>query len=138
MLSLIESRLKAEQIAYEYLDGRSRKRQEKVENFQSNHHIRVFLISTKAGGTGLNLTEADYVFIVDPWWNPAVENQAVDRCYRIGQTKHVMAYRMICRDSIEEKILALQQKKQSIADSIVSVDEEKKSFDLDEVRQLFA
>ena len=138
MLSLIESRLKAEQIAYEYLDGRSRKRQEKVENFQSNHHIRVFLISTKAGGTGLNLTEADYVFIVDPWWNPAVENQAVDRCYRIGQTKHVIAYRMICRDSIEEKILALQQKKQSIADSIVSVDEEKKSFDLDEVRQLFA
>ncbi|MDO4907088.1 DEAD/DEAH box helicase [Neisseria sp.] len=138
MLSLIEGRLKDEGIAYEYLDGRTRKRQEKVENFQNSGHIRVFLISTKAGGTGLNLTEADYVFIVDPWWNPAVENQAVDRSHRIGQTKHVMAYRLICRDSIEEKILALQQKKQSIADSIVSVDEEKKSFDLDEVRQLFA
>lgn len=133
-----QGRLKDEGIAYEYLDGRTRKRQEKVENFQNSGHIRVFLISTKAGGTGLNLTEADYVFIVDPWWNPAVENQAVDRSHRIGQTKHVMAYRLICRDSIEEKILALQQKKQSIADSIVSVDEEKKSFDLDEVRQLFA
>lgn len=98
----------------------------------------MFLISTKAGGTGLNLTKADYVFIVDPWWNPAVENQAIDRSYRIGQTKHVMAYRMICKDSIEEKILQLQQSKRSVAQSIISVDEEKKSFDLDEVKDLFA
>lgn len=138
MLALIEGRLKAENIAYEYLDGQTRKRQQKVDNFQNNPEIRVFLISTKAGGTGLNLTEADYVFITDPWWNPAVENQAIDRCYRIGQTKQVMAYRMICRNSIEEKILALQQKKQGIADSLISIDNEQKTFDLEEVKQLFA
>ena len=86
----------------------------------------------------MNLPEADYVFIVDPWWNPAVENQAIDRSHRIGQNKHVMAYRMICRDSIEEKILALQERKRGIAESIISVDDEKKSFDLDEVKSLFA
>jgi SNF2 family DNA or RNA helicase len=97
----------------------------------------VFLISLKAGGTGLNLTEADYVFIVDPWWNPAVENQAIDRCYRIGQTKKVMAYRMICRDTIEEKIVALQGKKKAVASSIISIDDEKKSFDINEVKELF-
>ena len=100
--------------------------------------MRVFLISTKAGGTGLNLTEADYVFIVDPWWNPAVENQAIDRSHRIGQEKHVMAYRIICKDSIEEKILALQDKKRRIAESIISVDSDKKTFDLEEVKNLFS
>lgn len=138
MLALVEKRLQAENITYEYLDGRTRNRQERVESFQMNADIRVFLISTKAGGTGLNLTEADYVFIIDPWWNPAVENQAIDRSHRIGQNKHVMAYRMICRDTIEEKILALQQRKQGIANSIISVDDEKKSFDLNEVKNLFA
>lgn len=137
MLALIEGRLKQENIAYEYLDSQTRNRQQKVDSFQNNADVRVFLISIKAGGTGLNLTEAGYVFIVDPWWNPAVENQAVDRCYRIGQTKQVMAYRMICHDSVEEKILALQQKKQGIADSLISVDNEKKSFDLEEVKNLF-
>ena len=138
MLALIEARLQEEQISYEYLDGQTRDRQARVDSFQGNDEIRVFLISTKAGGTGLNLTEADYVFIVDPWWNPAVENQAIDRSHRIGQNKHVMAYRMICRDSIEEKILALQERKRGIAESIISVDDEKKSFDLDEVKSLFA
>lgn len=138
MLALIEGRLKTENIAYEYLDGQTRNRQEKVERFQNDDDVRVFLISTKAGGTGLNLTRADYVFIVDPWWNPAVENQAIDRCYRIGQDKHVMAYRMVCRDSIEEKILVLQQKKQHIADSLISTDNEKKTFNLEEVKTLFA
>ncbi len=138
MLALIEARLQEEQIPYEYLDGQTRDRQARVDSFQGNDEIRVFLISTKAGGTGLNLTEADYVFIVDPWWNPAVENQAIDRSHRIGQNKHVMAYRMICRDSIEEKILALQERKRGIAESIISVDDEKKSFDLDEVKSLFA
>ena len=138
MLGLIQARLDAENIPYEYLDGQTRDRKAKVENFQTNDAVRVFLISTKAGGTGLNLTEADYVFIVDPWWNPAVENQAIDRSHRIGQEKHVMAYRIICKDSIEEKILALQEKKRHIAESIISVDDEKKSFDLDEVRSLFS
>ena len=138
MLGLIQARLDAENIPYEYLDGQTRDRKAKVENFQTNDAVRVFLISTKAGGTGLNLTEADYVFIVDPWWNPAVENQAIDRSHRIGQEKHVMAYRIICKNSIEEKILALQDKKRRIAESIISVDSDKKTFDLDEVKNLFA
>ncbi len=138
MLNLIARRLDAEGIRYEYLDGQTRNRAEKVANFQSNDTVRVFLISTQAGGTGLNLTEADYVFIADPWWNPAVENQAIDRSHRIGQTKPVSAYRLICRDSIEEKIHALQQQKQTIADSIIRVDKGGgKSFDLEEVKALF-
>ncbi|MDO5090125.1 MAG: DEAD/DEAH box helicase [Cardiobacteriaceae bacterium] len=138
MLRLIETRLQAENIASEYLDGQTRNRREKVENFQENDDVRVFLISTKAGGTGLNLTSADYVFIVDPWWNPAVENQAIDRAYRIGQDKHVMAYRLICKDSIEEKILQLQERKRHIADSIISIDGEQKTFDLKTVKALFS
>ncbi len=137
MLQIIKSRLDEEHISYEYLDGQTRDRQSSVDNFQQKKDVRVFLISLKAGGTGLNLTEADYVYIVDPWWNPAVENQAIDRCYRIGQDKKVMAYRMICKDTIEEKIVMLQTKKKAVAASIISVDDEKKSFDLDEVKDLF-
>lgn len=137
MLQIIKSRLDEEHIGYEYLDGQTRDRQSSVDNFQQNKDVRVFLISLKAGGTGLNLTEADYVYIVDPWWNPAVENQAIDRCYRIGQDKKVMAYRMICKDTIEEKIVTLQTKKKAVAASIINVDDEKKSFDLDEVKDLF-
>jgi SNF2 family DNA or RNA helicase len=137
MLQIIKTRLDEEHISYEYLDGQTKDRQARVNNFQENKEVRVFLISLKAGGTGLNLTEADYVYIVDPWWNPAVENQAIDRCYRIGQNKKVMAYRMICKDTIEEKIVSLQAKKKHVAASIISVDEEKKSFDLDEVKNLF-
>ncbi|HUH75144.1 MAG TPA: SNF2-related protein [Chitinophagales bacterium] len=137
MLQIIKTRLDEEHISYEYLDGQTKDRQARVDNFQENKDVRVFLISLKAGGVGLNLTEADYVYIVDPWWNPAVENQAIDRCYRIGQNKKVMAYRMICKDTIEEKIVSLQSKKKQIAASIISVDEEKKSFDLDEVKSLF-
>lgn len=137
MLQIIKTRLDEEKVTYEYLDGQTTMRQNNVNNFQNNADIRVFLISLKAGGTGLNLTEADYVFIIDPWWNPAVENQAIDRCYRIGQTKKVMAYRMICKDTIEEKIVSLQQKKKKVASSIISIDEEKKSFDINEVKQLF-
>jgi SNF2 family DNA or RNA helicase len=138
MLQIVKNRLEEDQIHYEYLDGQTTNRQEKVENFQNNANVRVFLISLKAGGTGLNLTEADYVFIIDPWWNPAVENQAIDRSYRIGQTKKVMAYRMICKDTIEEKIVSLQQKKKNVASSIISIDQdEKKSFDINEVKELF-
>jgi SNF2 family DNA or RNA helicase len=138
MLQLIKTRLDEEQIHYEYLDGQTTNREEKVNNFQNNKEVRVFLISLKAGGTGLNLTEADYVFLVDPWWNPAVENQAIDRCYRIGQKQKVMAYRMICKDTIEEKIALLQGKKKAVATSIISVDEEKKSFDVDQVKSFFS
>jgi SNF2 family DNA or RNA helicase len=137
MLQIVKTKLDEEKITYEYLDGQTKNRQDNVNNFQENEDVRVFLISLKAGGVGLNLTQADYVFIIDPWWNPAVENQAIDRCYRIGQTKQVMAYRMICRDTIEEKIVSLQSKKKAVANSIISIDDEKKSFDIDEVKELF-
>ena len=138
MLSLVKARLDDENIVYEYLDGKTKNRQGNVDNFQNNDKIRVFLISLKAGGTGLNLTKADYVFLIDPWWNPAVENQAIDRCYRIGQTKTVMAYRMICKGTIEEKIIELQDAKKDVADSIIKVDTIKKSFSIANIKEMFS
>ena len=84
--------------------------------------MRVFLISLKAGGVGLNLTEADYVYLIDPWWNPAVENQAIDRSYRIGQKKNVVAVRLICPDTVEEKIMKMQDSKRDLANDIVKTD----------------
>ncbi|WP_417265102.1 SNF2-related protein [Brumimicrobium sp.] len=137
MLHLVKARLEQEGIVFEYLDGQTRNREEKVNNFQNNDKIRVFLISLKAGGTGLNLTGADYVYLIDPWWNPAVESQAIDRCYRIGQDKKVMAYRMICKDTIEEKIVQLQDKKKTVAADVIRVDKEKKSFDKGDVEMFF-
>jgi SNF2 family DNA or RNA helicase len=123
MLELIRKRLDEKEIAYEYLTGQTKDRSARVQSFQEDAEKRVFLISLKAGGTGLNLTEADYVFIVDPWWNPAVENQAIDRCYRIGQKKNVMAIRLICPDTIEDKILQLQAGKKELVDDLIKVDE---------------
>jgi SNF2 family DNA or RNA helicase len=137
MLQLVKKRLEAENIAFEYLDGQTTNREEKVNNFQSNSDIRVFLISLKAGGTGLNLTEADYVYLIDPWWNPAVESQAIDRSYRIGQDKKVMAYRMICKDTIEEKIVKLQDKKKTVASEVIQVDQDKKTFKKEDVELFF-
>ena len=93
-----------------------------MARFQEDAECRLFLVSLKAGGQGLNLTAADYIYILDPWWNPAVEAQAVDRAHRIGQTRRVFAYRLIARDTVEEKILALQDKKRELADSIVRAD----------------
>lgn len=122
MLNLIKERLEKENVGYSLLTGQSRNRQEIVEEFQNEDDKRVFLISLKAGGTGLNLTEADYVFIVDPWWNPAVESQAIDRAYRIGQQKHVTAIKMICKDTIEEKIMDLQETKKNLADDLIRID----------------
>ena len=122
MLDLIREELKAKNIAFEYLTGQTKGRSARVDNFQNNSKIRVFLISLKAGGTGLNLTEADYVYIVDPWWNPAVENQAIDRSYRIGQKKNVIAVRLICPDTIEEKIMKLQTSKKDLAEDLVRTD----------------
>lgn len=121
MLELIREQLDQEGITYSYLDGKTSlpERERQVQRFQENESVRVFLISLKAGGTGLNLTAADYVYIVDPWWNPAVENQAIDRCYRMGQEKHVVAYRMICQNSIEEKIMELQSSKSKLAKDII-------------------
>lgn len=137
MLQLVKQRLEDEGILFEYLDGQTKNREERVHNFQNNPAIRVFLISLKAGGTGLNLTEADYVYLIDPWWNPAVESQAIDRCYRIGQDKKVMAYRMICKDTIEEKIVQLQDKKKTVASDVIRVDSEKKSFNKKDVELFF-
>lgn len=137
MLQIVKNRLEKEGIQFEYLDGQTRNREEKVNEFQNNADIRVFLISLKAGGTGLNLTEADYVYLIDPWWNPAVESQAIDRCYRIGQDKKVMAYRMICKDTIEEKIVLLQDRKKSVAADVIQVDQEKKTFNKKDVEKFF-
>ena len=124
MLALIRERLEAQGIPHVYFDGSSTAEQRKtaVEQFQENDDCRVFLISLKAGGVGLNLTAADYVYLVDPWWNPAVEQQAIDRTHRIGQTKAVFAYRLICRDSIEEKMLQLQERKRSLALELINDD----------------
>jgi SNF2 family DNA or RNA helicase len=120
---VVRKELEARNIVYEYLDGRTAKRQARVERFQNDSDCPAFLISLKAGGVGLNLTAADYVFILDPWWNPAVEAQAVDRAHRIGQNQHVFAYRLIARDTVEEKILQLQAHKRNLDDAIVSADQ---------------
>jgi len=120
LLALLRSDLDARKVDYEYLDGSSRGRKASVARFQTDERCKLFLISLKAGGYGLNLTAADYVYILDPWWNPAVEAQAVDRAHRIGQANPVNAYRMICRDTVEEKIMELQASKRKLADAIIS------------------
>lgn len=124
MLSLIREKLDELNIPYEYFDGSTvaADREKAITSFQENDKVRVFLISLKAGGVGLNLTAADYVYLVDPWWNPAVEQQAIDRTHRIGQTKNIFAYRMICIDTIEDKILQLQEKKKTLARELVADD----------------
>ncbi len=122
MLALIREKLKSLDIKFEYFDGSTsvNDREKAIQSFQNDEACRVFLISLKAGGVGLNLTAADYVYIVDPWWNPAVEQQAIDRTHRIGQTKNIFAYRMICKDTVEDKILQLQDKKRALATELIS------------------
>jgi len=124
MLAMIRKHLEKKNIDYEYLDGSisPMARQKSVDRFQSQTQCRVFLISLKAGGVGLNLTAADYVYLIDPWWNPAVEAQAIDRTHRIGQKKRVFAYKMICKNTVEEKILNLQEKKKALAADIISTE----------------
>jgi SNF2 family DNA or RNA helicase len=122
-LALLRHRLDGAEIPYLYLDGQTRDRQELVEEFQSETGRPLFLISLKAGGLGLNLTAADYVYLLDPWWNPAVEAQAIDRAHRIGQTRTVFAYRLVARDTVEEKILELQEGKRALADAIIQADQ---------------
>jgi superfamily II DNA or RNA helicase len=121
-LSIVRDRLDGDRVVYEYLDGATRDRQARVERFQNDPDCRLFLISLKAGGLGLNLTAAEYVFLLDPWWNPAVEAQAMDRAHRIGQTRRVFAYRLIARDTVEEKVLELQKTKRGLADAIINAD----------------
>jgi hypothetical protein len=122
MLELIRQELQNQAIPFEYLTGQTRNRAAVVNRFQQDAGVRVFLISLKAGGTGLNLTQADYVYLVDPWWNPAVENQAIDRSHRIGQDKKVVAVRLISPDTIEEKIMKLQESKRELAQDLIRTD----------------
>jgi len=125
MLSLIKDKMRELEVDFEYFDGSStiNEREAAIQRFQNDDSCRVFLISLKAGGVGLNLTAADYVYIVDPWWNPAVEQQAIDRTHRIGQTKNIFAYRMICTDTVEDKILKLQERKRNLAKDLITDDE---------------
>ncbi|SEK32152.1 DEAD/DEAH box helicase [Parapedobacter koreensis] len=124
-------------IGYAYLDGATKNREEVVKQFRENEDTRLFLISIKAGGVGLNLVEADYVFILDPWWNPAVEQQAIDRTHRIGQTRNVFIYKFITKDTVEEKILALQNRKKTIADALITTEESFiKSLTQDDIKEL--
>ena len=122
MLAILKTELDKREIPYLYLDGKTRDRQGPVDQFQSDTAIPFFLISLKAGGVGLNLTAADYVIHIDPWWNPAVERQATDRAHRIGQDKPVFVYKFVAKDSVEEKILALQDRKRNLVDQLISAE----------------
>jgi non-specific serine/threonine protein kinase len=139
MLKLIEAELKKAKIPYSYLDGSTVNRQARVDEFQTNENIPVFLISLKAGGVGLNLTAADYVIHVDPWWNPAVEMQASDRAHRIGQDKPVFVYKLMMRDSVEEKILQLQERKRNLVKQLITTEAGFfKSLTADDIAALFS
>ncbi len=139
MLDIVKDWLDRTGIPYEYLTGKTKDRQGAVERFNSNPNIKIFLISLKAGGTGLNLTGADYVIHYDPWWNPAVEDQATDRAYRIGQKKKVFVYRLITKNTVEEKIQKLKSAKRNLVDSVISVDRNiVKSLTMDDVREIFS
>lgn len=137
MLHIVRNWLQINKIPFAYLDGASKDRFEQVERFNADPDIPIFLISLKAGGTGLNLTSADYVIHYDPWWNPAVENQATDRAHRIGQKSQVFSYKMICQNTVEEKILKLQDMKKGIADAIIPGQEAWKSLTRDDLEMLF-
>ncbi|MDG9666542.1 DEAD/DEAH box helicase [Hahella sp. CR1] len=137
MLGLIEAQLDKAGIEYIKLTGATKDRDTPVSRFQ-NGEVSLFLISLKAGGVGLNLTAADTVIHYDPWWNPAVENQATDRAYRIGQDKPVFVYKLITEGTVEEKIVELQKQKQALADNLLADKAEKFTFDEEELRKLFA
>jgi len=122
LLAIVRSRLDAAGVVYEYLDGSTTHRERPVQRFQEDASCTAFLISLKAGGCGLNLTAADFVLLLDPWWNPAAEAQAIDRAHRIGRTRPVVAYRFVMEGTIEEKVVALQQHKRALADSILAAE----------------
>lgn len=123
MLTIMRRYLDSARVPYAYLDGKTRDRQACVEQFEQDRECKIFLISLKAGGTGLNLTAADYVIHYDPWWNPAVEAQATDRSHRIGQDKHVFVYKIISKGTVEEKILQLQERKKELVSNIITTDD---------------
>jgi SNF2 family DNA or RNA helicase len=138
MLDLLRKALKARQWKHFYLAGDTENRGELVNEFQDTPGAAVFLISLKAGGFGLNLTAASYVVLFDPWWNPAVESQAIDRTHRIGQKSKVIAYRLLIKNSIEEKIRMLQKSKAAIAEDILGEENFAKTLTLDDFRFLFS
>lgn len=136
-LNIFKQYFEKEEIPFSYLDGATKNRGQIVAEFQENTELKVFLISIKAGGVGLNLTQADYVFILDPWWNPAVEQQAIDRTHRIGQEKKVFIYKFIAKDTVEEKILALQNRKKRLASSLITTEESFfKSLSKDDIKEI--
>ena len=138
-LSIVKKYFDDQQMSYAYLDGATKDRQGQVDLFQKNKDIKLFLISLRAGGLGLNLTEADYVFLLDPWWNPAIEEQAVDRAHRIGQKKTVFTYKFIARNTVEEKILALQKNKLKLASDLITTEESFiKKLTTDDISELLA
>jgi SNF2 family DNA or RNA helicase len=137
-LSLVRTRLTEEGIGHCYLDGRTRDRPQRIAEFTDGDDP-VFLISLKAGGFGLNLTAADYVFVLDPWWNPAAEEQAIDRTHRIGQDKPVMVYRLVATDTIEEKVVALQQRKRDLFTQVLDGGAAASgTLTAEDIRELFA
>jgi len=142
MLDLLAKECQKQGFAYYHFDGQTppEKRLEMVNAFQDEtNKTNLFLISLKAGNSGLTLTAADYVFIFDPWWNTAVQDQAIDRTHRIGQNKSVFAYKMVCKDSIEEKIIRLQEKKKKLSEELISADEGfVKSLTEEDVKYLFS
>jgi SNF2 family DNA or RNA helicase len=136
-LAIVRNFLEEEGISFAYLDGSTKDRQAQVEAFQQKSEVKIFLISLKAGGVGLNLTSAEYVFLLDPWWNPAVEAQAIDRAHRIGQENKVIIYKFITRDTVEEKIMALQARKMALAGELISTEESfVKSLSKDDISAL--
>ena len=136
-LQLVADYFDREKINYSMLIGATRKREGVIKKFQENQDHQFFLISLKAGGTGLNLTEAGYVMLLDPWWNPAAELQAINRSHRIGQNKKVIAYRFITSGSIEEKMLVLQRRKQLLSDTFIPSGNPLKDLSRDEISDLF-
>jgi SNF2 family DNA or RNA helicase len=138
MLDILRRTLTERQWPYFYLAGETENRGELVEKFQSTKGAAVFLISLKAGGFGLNLTAASYVVLFDPWWNPAVENQAIDRTHRIGQKSQVIAYRLLIKNSIEEKIRQLQKQKSALVQDLLGEESFARGLSLDDFRFLFS
>lgn len=139
MLKILRTYCDEHNFVYEYLDGHTVDREARVNRFQNDEQVKLFLISLKAGGTGLNLTAADYVIIYDPWWNPAVEIQATDRTHRIGQTKNVFSYKLLTKDSVEEKIVMLQEKKKALVRQIIATDADFfKKLTREDVESLFS
>ncbi len=136
-LELFKDYFEKNNIRYSLLTGETRNREEVVANFQNNENNRFFLISLKAGGVGLNLTAADYVFVLDPWWNPAAEMQAINRAHRIGQTNKVFVYRFISAETVEEKIVKLQERKSELADVFINSNNPFKALSRENILELF-